>query len=79
MTSLRRGPWWTLPFLRLGKMRNILIADVGENVPFVIKNYRYRDPFGRETITFVREYSIRQKPSRFDATMVMHDGALIDY
>lgn len=79
MTSIRRGPWWTLPFLRLGKMRNILIADAGENVPFVIKNYPYRDPFGRETITFVREYSIRQKPSRFDATMVMHDGALIDY
>lgn len=79
MTSIRRGPWWTLPFLHLGKMRNILIADAGENVPFVIKNYPYLDPFGRETITFVREYSIGQKPSRFDATMVMHDGALIDY
>ncbi|MET3803637.1 hypothetical protein ABIB25_000621 [Nakamurella sp. UYEF19] len=79
MTSVRRGPWWTLPFLRLGKMRNILIADVGRNVPFVIKNYPYRDPYGRETITFTREYRIRKKPSRFDATMILHDGALVDY
>lgn len=79
MASIRRGPWWTLPFLYLGRMRNILIADVGRNVPFVIKNYPYRDPFGRETVTFTREYRIRGRPSRFDATMVIHDGALIDY
>ena len=79
MTSIRRGPWWTLPFLYLGKLRNILIPHTGRNVPFVIKNYPYRDPFGRETITFVREYRIRRRPSRFDATMIVDDGRLIDY
>jgi hypothetical protein len=41
MTSIRRGPWWTLPFLYIGKLRNILIPHVGRNVPFVIKNYPY--------------------------------------
>jgi hypothetical protein len=79
MTSIRRGPWWTLPFLYLGKMRNILVPHAGRNVPFVIKNYPYRDPYGRETITFVREYRIRRRPSRFDATMIVDNGRLIDY
>lgn len=60
-------------------MRNILIPDVGQNVPFVIKNYAYRDVFGRETITFAREYRIRRRPSRFDATMIIHNGQVIDY
>ena len=79
MTSIRRGPWWTLPFLYIGKMRNILIPQVGRNVPFVIKNYPYLDPYGRETITFVREYRVRSRPSRFDATMIVEDGQVIDY
>ncbi len=79
MTSIRRGPWWTLPFLHLGRVRNILIPDVGRNVPFVIKNYPYRDPYGRETITFAREYSLGRRPGRFDATMILHNGRLIDY
>lgn len=79
MTSIRRGPWWTLPFLYLGKVRNILIPDVGTNVPFTIWNYPYLDPFGRETVTFVREYRVRRKPSRFDATMILVEDRVIDY
>ena len=79
MTSIRRGPWWTLPFLYIGRTRNILVAHTGRDVPFVIKNYPYLDPYGRETITFVREYRIRRRPSRFDATMIVDDGRLIDY
>ena len=80
MTRIRRGPWWTLPFLHIGKLRNILIPDVGSDVPFVIENYPYLDPLGRETVTFVREYSVRRKPSRFDATMVLDAaGRVVDY
>jgi hypothetical protein len=80
MSRIRRGPWWTLPFLYLGTLRNILIPDVGVDVPFVIENFPYRDPFGRETVTFVREYRVRRRPSRFDATMVLGaDGNVIDY
>ena len=58
MTIIRRGPWWTIPFLQIGRLRNILIPDTGVDVPFVIENYPYRDPLGRETVTFVREYRI---------------------
>ncbi|MES2092230.1 MAG: DUF4166 domain-containing protein [Actinomycetota bacterium] len=79
MSRIRRGPWWVVPFLHLGKLRNILIPDVGENVPFTIENYPYRDPFGRETVTFVRQYRVRRTPSRFDATMILSDGRVLDY
>ena len=79
MSRIRRGPWWVVPFLHFGKLRNILIPDVGENVPFTISNYPYLDPFGRETVTFVREYRVRSKPSRFDATMILSGGRILDY
>ena len=79
MAHIRRGPWWTIPFLLIGKIRNILIPDLGTNVPFTVENYPYRDPFGRETVTFVREYHVRRRPSRFDATMILSDGKVLDY
>ena len=79
MSSIRRGPWWVVPFLYIGKLRNILIPDVGQNVPFIIENFAYHDPFGRETVTFVREYQVGRKPSRFDATMILSNGRILDY
>jgi len=81
MTRIRRGPWWTVPFLQFGRLRNILVAEIGENVPFTVENYPYRDPFGRETVTFVREYSTRPngRPARFDATMILRDRTIVDY
>lgn len=81
MTSIRRGPWWTVPFLLIGRLRHILVADTGENVPFTVWNFPYRDPLGRETVTFVREYRVRRRPARFDATMVLDPGrgVIVDY
>jgi hypothetical protein len=80
MTSIRRGPWWTVPFLQIGRLRNILVPDVGTNVPFTIENYPYRDRYGRETVTFVRTYTTEPgRTARFDATMVLVDGKVLDY
>ncbi|KFF59881.1 hypothetical protein JF66_08315 [Cryobacterium sp. MLB-32] len=79
MSRIRRGPWWTVPFLQIGKFRNILIPDHGDDIPFTVSNYPYRDPLGRETVTFVREYDIGSRQSRFDATMVIADGRIVDY
>lgn len=80
MHRVRRGPWWTVPFLQLGRMRNILVLDVGTDVPFTIHNHPYRDPLGREAITFVREYRLGRRTRRFDATMVRADaGHVLDY
>lgn len=80
MDTIRRGPWWTVPFLQIGRLRNILVPDVGADVPFTIENYPYRDGLGRETLTFVRTYETRPgRPARFDATMVLVDGRVLDY
>lgn len=79
MDEIRRGPWWTVPFLQIGRLRNILVPDTGVRVPFVIENYPYRDPLGRETVTFVREYTVGAHRRRFDATMIFDGGRVLDY
>ncbi|MFC5501106.1 DUF4166 domain-containing protein [Lysinimonas soli] len=81
MKRIRRGPWWTVPFLQIGRLRNILVPDQGTDVPFRIENYPYRDELGRETVTFVREYRIGVRERRFDATMIFSErrGGIVDY
>lgn len=80
MSRIRRGPWWTVPFLQLGRFRNILVPEQGMDVPFTIENHPYRDPLGRETITFVREFRLGRRVRRFDATMIRgSDGRIVDY
>ncbi|WP_433436795.1 DUF4166 domain-containing protein [Nonomuraea sp. CA-141351] len=65
------------PFLALGSRRNVLVPDVGADIPFRIENYPYLDSYGRETVTFVRTFP----RGRFDATMVYDDARarVVDY
>lgn len=67
----------------LGRIRNILAPYPGEAVPFTVENHPYRDPFGRETVTFVRTFSYPKRPGRpgrFDATMILGEtGRIVDY
>ncbi|QDG64852.1 DUF4166 domain-containing protein [Pseudarthrobacter sp. NIBRBAC000502772] len=81
-SEVRRGAWWTVPFLRLGAYRNILFPDQGNDIPFTIENYPYIDGFGRPTVTFVRTLDLpSSKRRRFDATMVHSErsGGIVDY
>lgn len=81
-SEVRRGAWWTVPFLKFGAFRNILFPDAGTNVPFTIENYPYVDGFGRPTVTFARTLDIRPGTQRrFDATMVYSTArnAVVDY
>lgn len=82
MSEVRRGPWWTLPFLSIGTLRNIMFPDRGRDIPFQIDNFAYIDGRGRETVTFVRTMQIRRaRRRRFDATMIYSDarGRIVDY
>ncbi|WBL19560.1 DUF4166 domain-containing protein [Citricoccus sp. NR2] len=82
MHRIRRGPWWTVPFLTLGSFRNIMFPESGENVPFRIDNHAYLDGFDRETVTFVRTMDLPSGRSRrFDATMIYSAarGGIVDY
>jgi hypothetical protein len=82
MTEVRRGPWWTRPFLVLGTLRNILFPEAGRDVPFRIDNFPYLDSLGRETVTFVRTMTLGPgRRRRFDATMIYSDARerVVDY
>lgn len=80
MSRIVRGPWWTVPFLQIGRFRNILVPETGRDVPFTIENYPYLDPHGRETVTFVRHFRTPRAECRFDATMILGgDGRIVDY
>lgn len=81
-SEVRRGAWWTVPFLKFGAFRNILFPERGANVPFTIENYPYVDGFGRTTVTFTRTLEMRPgRPRRFDASMVYSGrrGTVVDY
>lgn len=80
MERIWRGRFYTLPFLYVGTWRRIMFPETGENVPFTINNYAYVDSFGRETVTWVREFDM-SKRRRFDATMIYSErrGCIVDY
>lgn len=80
MDQIWHGAPYTLPFLYVGAWRSIMFPEQGQNVPFTIQNYAYRDPLGRETVTWVRTFATR-KTRRFDAYMVYSKerGCVIDY
>ena len=80
MDELWHGRFYTLPFLYLGIFRRIMFPERGVNVPFTIWNYAYRDRFGRETVTWIRNFQTR-RPRRFDAYMINSEqrGKIVDY
>jgi hypothetical protein len=80
MERIWHGAPYTLPFLYVGTWRSIMFPEQGRDVPFTIQNYAYRDPLGRETVTWIRTFSA-QKKRRFDAYMIYSEerGCIVDY
>ena len=81
MERVWRGRFFTLPFLLLGSWRSIMFPASGENVPFQVENYAYRDSFGRETVTWIRKFQFPNRLRRFDATMIYSTqrNLIVDY
>ena len=80
MEEVWRGSWWTVPFLYIGSWRRIMFPERGRNVPFTIENFAYRDPLGREAVTWVRTFRTA-RPRRFDAYMIYSTARrrIVDY
>lgn len=80
MEKVWRGKFFTLPFLYVGSWRRIMFPEHGEGIPFTVRNYAYLDPFGRETVTWVRDFQTRT-PRRFDAYMIYSQQrrCIVDY
>lgn len=81
MHQITRGSALTVPFTCVGATRNLLFPERGVEVPFTIANYAYVDSFGRETVTFHRQFDFANMPRVFDATMIFSDkyDVIVDY
>jgi hypothetical protein len=79
MEQVWHGLPYTLPFLYVGTWRRIMFPEYGRNLPFTIENYAYRDPLGRETVTWLRTFRTR-RVRRFDADMIYSErrGRIVD-
>lgn len=80
MDKVWRGKFFTLPFLYLGSWRRIMFPERGANITFTVRNYAYLDPYGRETVTWIRNFATPH-PRRFDAYMIYSEerGCVVDY
>jgi uncharacterized protein DUF4166 len=80
MDEIWHGALYTMPFLYIGSWRRIMFPEQGRAVPFTIRNYAYQDEFGRETVTWIRNFETRT-PRRFDAYMIFSQqrGRIVDY
>jgi len=80
MEEIWHGRAYTLPFLYVGTLRHILFPECGCDVPFRIENWAYKDPLGRETVTWLRTFDTSPQ-RRFDAYMTFdHDRhCVVDY
>src|SRR6185436_793196 len=80
MDEIWHGRLYTLPFLYVGSWRRIMFPERGSQIPFSIQNYAFQDPFGRETVTWMRQFKTR-RDRRFDAYMIYSEqrGCIVDY
>ena len=81
MERIWNAGFHVLPFLHFGTRRNIMFPESGKNIPFSIENYAYKDRFGRETVTWIRQFHFAKKKRRFDATMIFSEkeNRIVDY
>ncbi len=81
MERVWHGPFYARLFLRVGLRHHILFPETGQNVPFRIENYAYRDPLGRETVTWIRRFTFPGHVRCFDATMIRSAARdrIVDY
>jgi hypothetical protein len=80
MDEIWHGRLYTLPFLYIGSWRHVMFPERAKHVPFSIENYAFVDPYGRETVTWIRRFQTKT-PRRFDAYMIHSDqrGRIVDY
>jgi hypothetical protein len=80
MERVWHGAIYTLPFLYIGTWRKIMFPERGNNIPFSIENYAFVDPYGRETVTWIRNFTV-SKQRRFDAYMIYSEQRkqVVDY
>lgn len=71
---------WLRPLLGLVPVSNAFFPEYGSSVPFSIRNYAHRDPWGRQALTAVRSFDFPARRRIFeDSTVLTGPGILTDY
>ena len=71
---------WLRPLLPLVPVSNAFFPDYGTGIPFSIRNYPHRDPWGRPSLTAVRTFHFPRRDRVFeDTTTLTGPGRLTDY
>ncbi|KAD4060501.1 DUF4166 domain-containing protein [Arthrobacter yangruifuii] len=71
---------WLRPLLPLVPVSNAFFPEFGTNVPFSIRNFPHRDPWGRPALTAVRRFEFPGRRRIFeDTTVLSGSGTLTDY
>src|SRR6266851_3986252 len=80
MDEIWHGAFYTMPFLYIGSWRRIMFPEQGKAIPFTIRNYAYKDDYGRETVTWIRTFRTKVT-RRFDAYMIYSQtrACVVDY
>ncbi|MDQ0256835.1 hypothetical protein J2S74_004257 [Evansella vedderi] len=81
MTYIQGGKSWMRPLFSLGAARHLFFPERGTNIPFKIENAAYKDPFGRETVAWIRRFYFPKITRAFDATMIYSEQkhGIIDF
>jgi len=81
METIWHGSSISLPFLYAGTRRHIMFPESGVHIPFTVENYAYRDAHGRETVSWIRTFTLPNCQRRFDAYMIYSTKRqrLVDY
>ena len=68
------------PALAAFPVQNAFFPDFGRDVPFTIRNYAHLDPFGRPSLTAVRNFRFDRGQRIFeDTTSLSSPAGLTDY
>ncbi len=70
MEEIAGGRWFMRPFIKMGIKKNVTFPERGTGIPFKLEKYGFIDPFGRETVSWIRTFYFKNTDRRFDATMV---------
>ncbi|WP_408007852.1 DUF4166 domain-containing protein [Pseudalkalibacillus sp. A8] len=81
MDEISGGRWFMRPFIKMGIKKNVTFPERGNGIPFKLEKYAFIDPFGRETVSWIRTFHFKNADRHFDATMVYSEKGkgILDY
>ncbi|GAA0349104.1 DUF4166 domain-containing protein [Bacillus horti] len=72
MHRIEGGKVFMKPLMSAFSKKHITFPERGRNIPFTMENVAFKDPYGRESVAWIRRFYFPHITRCFDATMVLH-------